>query len=227
MPSPQQIEANRQNAQSSTGPTSEPGKLRSSLNSTRHGFTGQKLVLTDDEKEAYETHVGSYLEIYRPSNGEERALFQDYVDTLWSIQQINVEQSSTLSLINTLRDHYIQTGDVFNLNAALAPHYKFLHTLGIYERRRRHAAELTLAQLKQIQEANTARREMDIAAAARIHLSFKACDQPWDPQRFGFDCSIPEVEQYLADRDTHAKLEKLYNDGDKHLTDLMEYDLNS
>ena len=40
-----QIEANRQNAQLSSGPTSPAGKQRSSLNSTVHGFTGQTVMV--------------------------------------------------------------------------------------------------------------------------------------------------------------------------------------
>ena len=61
MATPQQIEANRKNSQNSTGATSETGKQRSSLNATRHCFTGQPLVLSDVEKEAYEFNVLAYV----------------------------------------------------------------------------------------------------------------------------------------------------------------------
>jgi len=39
-----QIEANRRNSLLSTGPRTAPGKARSALNATRHGFTGQLAV---------------------------------------------------------------------------------------------------------------------------------------------------------------------------------------
>ncbi len=46
MSSQKQIDANRQNAQNSHGPTTPEGQKRSSLNSIKHGWTGQTLVLS-------------------------------------------------------------------------------------------------------------------------------------------------------------------------------------
>jgi hypothetical protein len=45
-----QIEANRRNAQQSTGPRSEIGKKTSSLNALRHGLTSRIVVLPDHRR---------------------------------------------------------------------------------------------------------------------------------------------------------------------------------
>ena len=50
MSTAEQVAANRQNAQSSTGPTSDDGKAASRLNALKHGLTAETPVLpTEDE----------------------------------------------------------------------------------------------------------------------------------------------------------------------------------
>jgi hypothetical protein len=77
MATPQQIAANRENSQKSTGPTSTEGQKRSSLNSTVHGFTGQKLVLSAAEQAPYEIFCKALEAEFRPSATEFRELLQN------------------------------------------------------------------------------------------------------------------------------------------------------
>src|SRR6266567_1391555 len=58
-------EINRTNAQNSTGPRTEAGKQRSSVNALRHGLTGQTVVLPSDDLAAYERHCKEFLDQYR------------------------------------------------------------------------------------------------------------------------------------------------------------------
>ncbi|HEV8607228.1 MAG TPA: hypothetical protein VGQ99_17950, partial [Tepidisphaeraceae bacterium] len=54
MCSPKQLEANRLNAQHSSGPKSEAGRKRSSQNSLKHGLCTTALLPTENEL-AYDT----------------------------------------------------------------------------------------------------------------------------------------------------------------------------
>ena len=53
MASEKQNEANRQNAQKSTGPTSAEGKASASRNALKHGLTSRRWVLADEDLGAY------------------------------------------------------------------------------------------------------------------------------------------------------------------------------
>ena len=56
-----QIEANRRNAQQSTGPRTEIGKKTSSLNALRHGLTSRIVVLPTEDLAAYQKFSAEFL----------------------------------------------------------------------------------------------------------------------------------------------------------------------
>jgi hypothetical protein len=54
MASPAQILANRENAQLSSGPTTQDGKTASSRNAMRHGLTSTQIVMPGEDAAAFE-----------------------------------------------------------------------------------------------------------------------------------------------------------------------------
>ncbi len=54
MISEKQLEANRRNAQNSTGPKTAGGKAKSSRNNLRHGLTGHINILPTEDREAHD-----------------------------------------------------------------------------------------------------------------------------------------------------------------------------
>jgi hypothetical protein len=186
MATTQQIEANRKNSQNSTGAKTEAGRERSSLNATKHGFTGQQLVLSDAEKEAYEFHVLAYMDEYAPKTQIETNLVQQFADINWSLHQIAVQQHNLMSLINAMTEQLMKQGDLEALSKALAQPYRTLNTLGIYESRKRRAAAALQAELTAMQEA----RKAETKAA-------KAAKQSAQPE-IGFVHSAPETKPHTA-----------------------------
>jgi hypothetical protein len=86
--SPQRLAANRANAKLSTGPRSDAGKAKSSLNAVKTGLTGRTVLLPSEDAEAYETHLLQYLEEYRPFGVRETQLVQNLADTQWRLDRI-------------------------------------------------------------------------------------------------------------------------------------------
>ena len=61
-----QLIANRANAQLSTGPRTEEGKRRSSLNDFRHGLTGQIVIHTPEDQAAFQKHCEAIRDALAP-----------------------------------------------------------------------------------------------------------------------------------------------------------------
>jgi hypothetical protein len=68
-----QIEANRRNAQQSTGPRTEAGKKTSSLNAPRHGLTSRVVVLPTEDFAAYKAFSEEFLLDLAPETFAERS----------------------------------------------------------------------------------------------------------------------------------------------------------
>ena len=209
MSTQKQIEANRENSQKSTGPSSPDGLKRSSLNSTVHGFTGQNLVLSDAEKAPYEQFVQQMRTEFRPCTAESRELLQNYTDLRWSIQQITVQQNTILAIMNVITQHHIDADDLAGMDAALEPHTRRLKTLGTYEQRRRRAAKETLADFNKVEQEHNQAQQEHLQQAAEAHAAFQKLGQTWDPKEFGFVCSLQQIDQFIAKKDNETFLAML------------------
>ena len=74
MATDKQIEANRQNAQKSTGPKSDDGKEQSRANSLKHGLAGAGVVLTREDDADFARKLGLYREHVAPGDELEEDL---------------------------------------------------------------------------------------------------------------------------------------------------------
>src|SRR5258708_5269681 len=97
-PQTNRAETNRENAQNSTGPRTEAGKQRSSLNALRHGLTGQTVVLPTDDLVAYQRHCKGFLDQYQPKNPTEVQLTQTIADLSWRLNRVNAIETNLLTL---------------------------------------------------------------------------------------------------------------------------------
>jgi hypothetical protein len=91
-------EINRANAQNSTGPKTEEGKQRSSLNALRHGLTGQIVVMPGEDLAAYQLHLKSFNEEYLPKSTTESTLVQVLAETAWRLHRVASLETNLLTL---------------------------------------------------------------------------------------------------------------------------------
>jgi hypothetical protein len=98
MSSAQQIVANQLNAQHSTGPRTEQGKKRSSLNALKSGLTGRTVLLPGEDANAYQAHCEAFMEGFAPVGEEETALVQLLADTRWRLDRCSVLETNLFAL---------------------------------------------------------------------------------------------------------------------------------
>ena len=83
MISEKQLEANRRNAQHSTGPKTDEGKQHSSRNNLRHGLTGQISLLPTEDREAHGAFCNELSDSLKPETPMERQFAQSVAEDSW------------------------------------------------------------------------------------------------------------------------------------------------
>src|SRR6202007_2860414 len=87
MTSFRQIEANRRNAQLSTGPITEEGKKRSRRNALRHGLTAETVIHALEDAEDYAAFEMAVTADYDATSAVERELVLRLASLLWRLRR--------------------------------------------------------------------------------------------------------------------------------------------
>jgi hypothetical protein len=167
MATEKQIEANRLNAQKSTGPRTEAGKRKSRLNAVKHSLTGHLDVMTDDERLTRDTFVAGIVDSLKPADAVERQLAHSVADGYWRINRVS-----------TIESNFFASEACNQEDDALAS----LNLLTVYEMRLHRKVRLDLQQLREIQAA----RRADEAKKA-------AQEQAANRQNFDESCALLEL----------------------------------
>ncbi|MFN7937823.1 MAG: hypothetical protein U0R19_31125 [Bryobacteraceae bacterium] len=84
-----QVDANRANAQLSTGPRSPEGKSSSSQNALKHGLSSQYVPLSESERPQFEALEADFRREVKPSGALQECVFQDLVAAAWKRSIVN------------------------------------------------------------------------------------------------------------------------------------------
>jgi hypothetical protein len=208
MSSTAQTLANQKNAQLSTGPRTEAGKQKASLNSTRHGFTGQVVVLTAEEAEPYRLFNESFMQDLDPQGSVEQQLARNIIDAYWRINKIHSTESAIYALGH--REYAEQfAGETPEIAAAMARALTFenkrqeLDRLNRYESRLQRQVSLDYARLRQLQKTRISLENKQEDHAIAIHRNMTKQGKSWNPAEFGFVWSIAEIESLMRLRKAH------------------------
>ncbi len=204
------LAANRSNAQLSSGPTSAPGKAKSSLNALKTGLTGRTILLPSDDVEAYQVHLARFEAQWKPATEPERALVHSIADTEWRLLRIPCLESGIYALgrlefAGLFEDHDESARPALIDAKILLAYQRQLNNLGIQENRLRRYLDKDLALLQQMQsEREQTKRDLVEQRAKALNqaaLAFETARNegaPFNPAAFGFEFSIEELDQRLS-----------------------------
>lgn len=189
------VEANRANAQLSTGPRTVEGKAVSSLNAVKTGLTGRTVVLPSDDAPAYQAQVASFFARYQPCGDREQELVQSLADTQWRLNRIPSLEAGIYALGR------IECGSQFDEHdEALRPalidaqvfltYQKQLRNLSTQESRLRRQYQNDLQELTELQ----AQRQ---SAASQLTQFRSPHPQPNQPD-LGFEFSSADANPHPA-----------------------------
>ena len=91
-----QLEANRANAQRSTGPRSAEGKSVSRFNALKHGVDAASIALPGENPAAYQSLADAYDAQYRPGDPTGRFLVDSMIRADWQKQRLQRIESDLI-----------------------------------------------------------------------------------------------------------------------------------
>ena len=171
MATEKQINANRQNASKSTGPTTPEGKSAVAQNGIKHGLTSSRDVIKGESQAEFDLHSDQLTEEFNPETPIENHLVQRIITLIWRLKRVIRAQTAAL---NSLHHSHANRppNPLASLGARFAPksdsppppdhefgqvtikdtaNYKVIDNLLLQERRLENSLFRTIAELERKQ----------------------------------------------------------------------------
>src|SRR5438552_1606193 len=94
MSSIKQLQANRANAQRSTGPRTSEGKTKSSRNALKHGLYAEQLLQPFESQEEFEEHAAGFRDEYQPSTPTQHTLVNQLIWSSWLLSRFRTLEAN-------------------------------------------------------------------------------------------------------------------------------------
>jgi hypothetical protein len=98
MATAKQIEANRRNAQKSTGPRTEEGKAASRFNATTHGLKARHFALPHEDVDEVQSFLDAIVEAIAPRDAMEAEMACEIARLSWKLRRAERYEHAVLSI---------------------------------------------------------------------------------------------------------------------------------
>jgi hypothetical protein len=158
MPSQRQLNANRRNAQLSTGPRTPEGRAAVGLNALRHGLTAQTAVLPNESPEEFRELLDAFLAEYQPAGPTETLLVEQMAMASWRLRRMRALETGLfgLRMSQLPRDENAATLDLGSRAFAYdASGSRAIESLSRYETRIERSFYRALHELERLRATDT------------------------------------------------------------------------
>jgi hypothetical protein len=202
MVSEKQLEANRRNAQKSTGPRTIEGKSNSSRNNLRHGLTGQISLLPTEDREAHDTFCNELIDSFNPETPMERQLANSIAEDSWRLNRARAIEDNIFALghQHERREAQIALADAETFQTQAAA----FDRLTIYEQRINGNLQRNMKLLRDLQTERKAEHNQALEEAKLLAQLNLMNGLPYQPEQNGFVFSPTEINRAI-DRDNRLK----------------------
>ena len=213
MSSQEQLRANQQNAQKSTGPRTEEGKAKARYNARRHGLTGQFYVMDDDDRQAYFAFEKGLFNALAPVGEYEHQLAISIAQDHWRMNRVKGIEFNTMGLGHhelapEMNADSPETETAITQAKTWRSDNKAFANMALYETRlhriiNRNKRELNELQTKRLAAEAKAREEAELFLAYELSKSLPPNEE--NIQVNGFVFSVATIYEDLAWQQTLAE----------------------
>ena len=206
MLSEKQIEANRRNAQKSTGPKTIEGKSNSSRNNLRHGLTGHISLLPTEDREAHDKFCIELIESFNPETPMENQLAQSIAEDSWRLNRARAIENNMFALghKDQRREAQIALADAETFQTQP----EAFNLLSIYEQRINRNLQRNMKLLRELQTERKQQRQQAMEEAKLLAQLNLMNGLPYEPEKNGFVFSPAEINRAI-DRDNRLQAAKM------------------
>ena len=177
-----QIDANRRNAQKSTGPTTPEGRAAVRHNALKHGLTSEVLIPMDEQRPEFDRLCDAFEAEFQPIGPTEESLLENLVAAKWRLGRARKEETGFFVKHAIELEHDSQQYRELAANARLAMIVDLdsagpntLAKISRYEARLERSFYKALSELRRVQSQ---REPIEPAVAKQTQSE----DQTPDPQ---------------------------------------------
>jgi hypothetical protein len=157
-----QVQANRANAQKSTGPRTDEGKAAVAQNAVKHGLSGRRDVIQGEDQGEFDRHREGLLNELRPQGAVESLLAERAVSLSWRLKRVERMHNEVIDVLlaheatplarqaRSMVPGKAAADDGLDLGRAMIRDFangRVLDRLMMYERRTEHSLLKTLTDL--------------------------------------------------------------------------------